>query len=111
MIKGIHAMFYTPQADELRAFFRDKLKLDYFDVHDGWLIFPIMGEIGCHPDEQVKHEISLYCDDIEATVAELKGRGVEFTQEVEDYGWGLGTFMVAPGGMNIQLYQPRYGKP
>ena len=32
MIKGVHAMFYAPNADELRAFIRDKLQLPYTDV-------------------------------------------------------------------------------
>jgi catechol 2,3-dioxygenase-like lactoylglutathione lyase family enzyme len=111
MITGIHAMFYSPQADELRLFFRDKLGLANFDAGDGWLIFPLPGEIGCHPDAATRQDISLYCDDIQATVDELKARGVEFTQEIEDHGYGLVTFFRAPGDLTIQLYQPRYGKP
>lgn len=110
MIKGVHAMFYSPQAEELRAFFRDKLGMGYSDVGEGWLIFrPPEGEIGFHPGDEVKHDISLYCDDIYATVAELKTRGVEFTQDVQDWGYGIGTYLVAPGNLVIQLYQPKYG--
>jgi catechol 2,3-dioxygenase-like lactoylglutathione lyase family enzyme len=109
MIKGIHAMFYTPQADELRAFFRDKLRMPHVDAGAGWLIFrPVEGEIGFHPGEENKHDISLYCDDIDLTVAELKARGVEFTQDVEDWGYGRGTYISAPGGLLIQLYEPTY---
>ena len=39
MIRGMHAMFYSSAAPELRAFLRDKLGLDGTDVGDGWLIF------------------------------------------------------------------------
>jgi catechol 2,3-dioxygenase-like lactoylglutathione lyase family enzyme len=109
MIKGVHAMFYTPEADELRAFFRDKLEMKFHDAGGGWLIFqPAESEIGCHPGESVKHEISLYCDDIQQTVADLKAKGVEFTQDIEDQGYGFITFMRAPGGVDIQLYQGKY---
>lgn len=102
-------MFYTPQADELRAFFRDKLGIGYFDAGGGWLIFtPPSGEIGCHPAETSKQDISLYCEDIEATVADLKAKGVEFTKGIEDQGWGRLTVLRAPGGFEIQLYQPSH---
>lgn len=103
-------MFYSPQAEDLRAFFRDKLALQSFDVGQGWLIFPLDGEVGFHPGEGVKHEISLFCDEIHSTVQELKERGVEFTQEVEDWGFGIGTFIAAPGGVTIQIYQPKYSR-
>ena len=102
-------MFYTPHADELRAFFRDKLGIKYFDAGEGWLIFtPPAGEVGCHPFETSKQDISFFCDDIHATVAELKSKGVEFKGGVEDQGWGLLTVMIAPGGFEIQLYQPKH---
>jgi hypothetical protein len=50
MIKEIHAMFYTSEADGLGAFLRDKLGLRWADVGEGWLIFESPeAEIGCHP--------------------------------------------------------------
>ena len=74
MIRGIHAMFYTSEAEALRAFIRDKLGFPFIDVGEGWLIFdPGEAEIGCHPDAgPTRQDISFYCDDIEATVADLK---------------------------------------
>jgi catechol 2,3-dioxygenase-like lactoylglutathione lyase family enzyme len=108
MIKGVHAMFYAPNADELRAFFRDKLGLPWTDVGDGWLIFDTEGEVGCHPADSSYHNITFYCDDVHKTMAELKARGVEFTQDVVDEGWGLVTQLRAPGGAEIGLYQPKY---
>ena len=53
MIRGVHAMFYTSQADELRAFLRDKLRFPFTDVGEGWLIFDLPeGDVGCHPIDQ-----------------------------------------------------------
>jgi hypothetical protein len=43
-------------------------------------------------------------------VAELKARGVEFTDGITDRGYGLVTFFKMPGGFQVQLYQPRYEK-
>jgi uncharacterized glyoxalase superfamily protein PhnB len=56
------------------------------------------------------HVISFYCDDIEATVAELTAKGVEFIMPVEDQGYGLVTFFKMPGEVTVQLYQPHYVK-
>jgi len=115
MITGIHAMFYTSEPEELRAFIRDKLGLRWADAGQGWLIFEAPGaEIGCHPEAPEKsrpagaHDISFYCKDVAAAVAELKSRGVEFTDEVTDQGFGLVTHFRMPGGVTAQLYEPRY---
>jgi catechol 2,3-dioxygenase-like lactoylglutathione lyase family enzyme len=117
MIRGVHTMFYSSEPERLRAFFRDMLGLPATDVGEGWLIFDLPeADLGCHPAGPSEGErsgtpsISFYCDDIKATVAELKGKGVEFTQEIEDHGYGLVTFVRAPGDFEIQLYQPKYGK-
>ncbi len=115
MIRGVHTMFYTAEAEALRAFLRDKLGLPATDVGEGWLIFDLPeAEMGCHPADPAKgapsgtHDISFYCDDIQQTVAELKARGVEFTQPVADHGYGLVTFFKVPGNFQVQLYQARY---
>jgi hypothetical protein len=105
MINGVHAMFHGPQPEELRSFFRDKLGLTCVDVGQGWLIFPIEGEAGFHSGERMQHEISLCCDDIYSTVEELVARGVEFEHAIEDFGLGIGTYIVAPGRVRIRLYQ------
>ena len=115
MIRGMHAMFYSSHADELRAFFRDKLGFRGSDVGDGWLIFDAPeADLGVHPSGSEAPsgtaDISFYCDDIARTVSELEARGVEFTGEVEDHGYGLVTHFKVPGGFSVQLYQPRYQK-
>ena len=115
MIRGLHAMFYSSQADELRAFFRDKLGFQGTDVGGGWLIFDQPeADLGVHPtDEGVPSgtaDISFYCDDIAETVRELRSRGVEFADEVQDHGYGLVTHFKVPGNFVVQLYQPKYLK-
>jgi hypothetical protein len=73
-------------------------------------------DMGCHPADTKDgatsgtHNISFYCDDLEKTVAELRGRGVEFTEPISDQGYGLVTHFKVPGGFSVQLYQPRYTK-
>jgi catechol 2,3-dioxygenase-like lactoylglutathione lyase family enzyme len=115
MIRGVHTMFYSSEPEALRAFLRDKLGFPFTDVGEGWLIFDLPdAEMGVHPADAEKgappgtHDISFYCDDIEKTVADLKGRGVDFTEGVADHGYGLVTHFKMPGGLNVQLYQPRY---
>ena len=82
MIKGVHTMFYSSEPEALRAFLRDKLGFPFTDVGEGWLIFDLPeADVGCHPSEAVDgarpgtHAISFYCDDVRATVGELRGRG------------------------------------
>ena len=113
---GVHAMFYSSKAEELRAFLRDKLDFRGTDVGGGWLIFDApSADMGVHPTEggdvpSGTADISFYCDDIRATVDELKRRGVAFTHEVEDHGYGWVTHFEAPGDFRIQLYQAKYRK-
>jgi catechol 2,3-dioxygenase-like lactoylglutathione lyase family enzyme len=109
MIKGVHTLFYTPKAEELRAFIRDKLGFPFTDVGDGWLIFDLPeADMACHPAEKVSHNISFYCDDIHATVTQLKARGVEFTAGISDQGYGWVTKFRMPGNLEVDLYQPKY---
>lgn len=116
MIRGMHAMFYSSQAKELREFFRDKLGWPGSDVGQGWLIFDAPeADLGVHPtadDEPPSGTpaISFYCDDVAATKRELEAKDVKFTQPIEDHGYGLVTFFRVPGEFEIQLYQPKYSK-
>jgi catechol 2,3-dioxygenase-like lactoylglutathione lyase family enzyme len=117
MIRGVHTMFYTSEPEKLRAFIRDKLGFPCSDVGEGWLIFDLPeADMGCHPSDTPDgepsgtHYISFYCDDIEQTVAELKARGVQFTGEVSDRGYGRVTRFRMPGDFEVELYEPRYVK-
>ena len=113
MITGAHAIVYSRDADADRAFFRDVLGFPSVDAGGGWLIFALPpAELAAHPaDAGGRHELYLMCDEIEATVAELKAKGVEFTAPVSDEGFGLLTSLKLPGGGELGLYEPRHPIP
>jgi hypothetical protein len=111
VIKGMHGLFYTPNAKEVRAFIRDKLGFVHNDVGEGWLIFDIPeADLGIHPSDKVSHSISFYCDDIHKTADELRSRGVEFSSGITEEEWGLVTHFRMPGNLEVELYQPKYQK-
>lgn len=117
MIRGVHTMFYSAEPAALRAFLRDKLGLPATDVGGGWLIFDLPeADMGCHPASDAEgetpgtHYVSFYCDDVRSTRAELSARGVEFTDDIADVGYGLATHFRMPGGVLVELYQPSYSK-
>ncbi len=97
------------QAEALRTFFRKNLGFHSTDVGGGWLIFDAPeADLGVHPTEGPEPpsgtaHVSFYCDNLEQTVAEMKQNGVEFTQPIEDHGYGLVTFFKVPGDFTVQL--------
>lgn len=115
MIRGVHGLFYSSEPEAARAFFRDVVKLPGCDIGQGWWIFDFAeGDLGIHPIEgggkPGEHSISFYCDDIHGTVSALKQRGVTFLRDVEDHGYGFVTYFSVPGGVTVQLYEPKYRK-
>jgi predicted enzyme related to lactoylglutathione lyase len=117
MIRGLHGLFYSSDAEATRAFLRDALKLPFTDVGGGWLIFDLPeSDLGVHPIDDSggpppnTHNVSFYCDDIHATVADLRSRGVAFKAEPADHGYGYVTHFTMPGGIEVQLYEPKYQK-
>jgi catechol 2,3-dioxygenase-like lactoylglutathione lyase family enzyme len=110
MITAVHTLIYADDADAARAFFRDILGWAHVDAHDGWLIFRTgPAELGVHPSGQggagQHHEITLMCDDIERTVAELEAKGVEFTRGIKDDGFGRTAVLRVPGAGDMLIYQ------
>ena len=106
-------VIYTRDAEADRAFFRDVLGWPHADAGHGWLVFQAPpAEVACHPtDGEPAHELMLMCDDLDATTAELAGRGVEFTRAVQEAAWGRVTGLRLPGGGDISLYEPRHPRP
>ena len=96
MITAMHALVYSDDAAATRAFFRDVLRWPFVSDDEGseasdWLIFRSgRSEVGVHPTSggdwstSRQHTISLLCDDLEATVAELRGRGAVIEGEPAD---------------------------
>ncbi len=113
VITGIHAIVFTSDAAADRAFFRDVLELPSVDAGDGWLIFALPpAELAAHPAEgDAHHELYLMCEDVRATVEELRGKGVEFTKEISDEGFGLMTALRLPSGGEFSIYEPRHPSP
>jgi predicted enzyme related to lactoylglutathione lyase len=114
-ITGTHMLFYTTEPEKLRAMLRDVFGWKHVDAGDGWLIFALPpAELGVHPaegptyDSGVRHQISLMCDDIRKTSAELKSKGVTVKGEPEDEGWGIRVTLALPGGCDVMLYEPRH---
>jgi hypothetical protein len=51
------------------------------------------------------------CDDVHATVEDLKAKGVEFTKKITNERWGLATALRLPGGGQLGLYEPTHPSP
>ncbi|TWP36822.1 VOC family protein [Leekyejoonella antrihumi] len=122
MITSVHTLVYSEDPEATRAFLRDVVGWNYTRDEKSapdWLIFKSgASEVGVHPrmggegaarwEQPVHHELSLMCDDIEVTVAELRDRGAEFSGEITDMGFGRGLSMRLPGAGTILVYQPQH---
>lgn len=133
MITAVHTLIYSDDPTATRAFLKDVLRWPFVaepgsgdegrgsggdsgsqDPAD-WLIFATgPSELGVHPTAsgdfrtERHHEIALVCDDIEATMSELTGRGAEFTSGPTDMGFGLAAMVQVPGADDILIYQPKH---
>lgn len=112
---GTHMLFYTTEPEALRAMLRDVFGFTHVDAGGGWLIFALPpAELGVHPAEGptfesgVRHQISFMCDDIHATIRDLKAKGVQVVGEPEDEGYGITVMLNLPGGCEVMLYEPRH---
>ena len=122
MITAVHTLVYAEDPEAARAFFRDVLGMPSADTGGGWLIFKTgPSEMGVHPTSweydgrtgstDQRYDLSLMCDDLEATMAELRDKGVEFEGELEQEPWGITTQLRIPGAGTMTLYQPTYDPP
>jgi hypothetical protein len=110
MINGSHVIFYAKDADKVRGFFKDVLKLGSVDAGRGWLIFALPpAEFAVHPtDDKPHYELYLMCDNIHDTMRDLQAKGAEFAHPVKEERWGLVTAIKLPGGGEMGLYEPRH---
>ncbi len=114
-ITGAHALLYTSEPEAVRAILRDVFGWKHVDAGDGWLIFALPpAELGVHPaegttfDSGVRHQLTLMCDDVNATIAELRDKGIDVRGEPEDEGYGITVTLALPGGLEMMLYEPRH---
>ncbi len=100
---------------------RDVLGWKYVveDWNNDWLIFKSgPSEMGVHPTHSVwegktydhprQHSIAIMCDDIDATVEELRAKGAQFRGPIEEREYGRVIMMMVPGADDMQLYQPTH---
>jgi catechol 2,3-dioxygenase-like lactoylglutathione lyase family enzyme len=110
VINGSHVILFSRDPEADRAFFADVLEQPHVDAGGGWLIFKLPpAELAMHPsDGTAGHELYFMCDDIEATMRDLRAKGVEFTQDISDERWGRLTRFRLPGGGEVGMYEPRH---
>lgn len=114
-INGVHVLLYSSEPEALRATLRDAFGWKHVDAGEGWLIFALPpAELGVHPAEgpthaaEVRHQFTLMCDDIQATLQELREKGIKVKGEPEDEGFGVTVTMLLPGQVEVLLYEPRH---
>lgn len=122
MITALHALIYAEDPETARAFFRDVFQVPGVDTGGGWLIFRTgPSELAVHPSAwqhegrsggtDQRYDVSLVCDDLEATMADLAARGAEFDGEVTQEPWGTTVLVKVPGAGPVLVYQPKYDPP
>lgn len=127
MIIAAHTLVYSNDPPATRAFFKDVLRWPFVndpgssgtrgvavDDPSNWLIFATgPSELEVHPTmpdgrESPHHTLSLICDDVQATVAELSARGARFRGQPEDRGYGICVEVEVPGSDDLQIYQAKH---
>ena len=110
MITGVHIILYSSEAQRVRELLRDILETRSVDAGGAWMIFAMPpAEVAVHPhDGPGYHEMYLMCDDLPATIRQLRRKGVEMEGEPTDHGWGIVTSIRLPGGDRLWLYEPKH---
>jgi predicted enzyme related to lactoylglutathione lyase len=112
VINGAHMIVFSPEAEKVRSFISDVLGLPSVDAGGGWPIFAMPpAELAVHPASEAKHELYLMCDDIAATLADLRSKGVDVVNDITDQGWGLLAAIAMPDGTELAIYEPRHPSP
>ncbi|WP_298133206.1 VOC family protein [Micropruina sp.] len=136
MLTALHAMIYSDDPAATRAFFAEVLRWPF--VSEGaegdsgvggagtggtdpaeWLIFRSgPSEVGVHPTSGVhrgrawtaprQHSMALMCDDLAATMVELRERGARFSGEAAELGFGRGVQLQVPGADDLLLYEAHH---
>ena len=114
-ITGAHVLLYTSEPEKVRDIMRDVFGWNHVDAGGGWLIFALPpAEIAVHPAEGQAfdaghgHQFTLMCDNLEATLDELRSRGIETSGKPQTERWGIHTLLNLPGDLKVMLYEPRH---
>ena len=112
LFSGAHVIIESSDAEADRAFIREVLGLESVDVGGGWLIFALPpSELAVHPGTNGSHQLYLMCSDLDATLAELRRKGVRIADEIHDERWGRLATMTLPGGGQLSIYEPKHPSP
>src|SRR3954453_23941224 len=114
VITAVHTLIYAHDPEAARAFFRDVLQLPGTDTGGGWLIFKTgPSELGVHPrsweyegatgSTDQHFDVSLMCDDLEPTMAQLAAKGAKFAGDINDEQWGRTVQLAVPGAGALTL--------
>jgi catechol 2,3-dioxygenase-like lactoylglutathione lyase family enzyme len=105
-ITGAHAILYTSEPDAVRAVFRDVLGYPNVDAGGGWLIFQLPpAELAMHPtDGAASQELSFMCDDLDATIAELRATGLDVS-DASPVASNRQAFVHDPAGNLVELHE------
>jgi predicted enzyme related to lactoylglutathione lyase len=111
MIESISAV-WLPVTDMDRAvtFYRDTLELDVVEQEGGWTEVTAGDQViglnrGESPQGSGGAVIAFAVTDIDATVAQLRDRGVEFRGEVSEHPWGKIAPFADPDGNVLQVIE------
>jgi hypothetical protein len=114
-ITGTHVLLYTSKPEAVRTLCRDVFGWKHVDAGEGWLIFALPpSELGVHPAEGpnfesgTRHQFTLMCDDLNATIRELQSKVIVVKGQPQDAGWGITVMLQLPGDLEVMLYEPRH---
>jgi predicted enzyme related to lactoylglutathione lyase len=114
MLTAVHNLIYADDPVAAREFFRDVLGYPTIDAGDGWLIFKLPPtELGVHPTAEGSApsgtmRMSLMCEDLAATLDQLRAKGVVVLGEPVNAGYGMVATLKVPGGVELDVYEPRH---
>jgi len=108
VITGIAVEIIHPDVEETYTFLRDKLGLPCFDAGGGFMVFePPKAILEAGQAGDTPFTLSFQCDDIDTTIADLEGRGVECKKPPRDEPWGRTSEFSLPNGRSVILYQSK----
>jgi hypothetical protein len=111
MISGAYVMIFSKDEAADRAFLRDVLEIPCIGDGEHWLTFRLPPtELGVHEhDRNDFHQIYFICDDLDATMAKLAGKGVTCS-EPKTAEWGRSISVPLPGGGSIGVYEAHHAR-
>jgi predicted enzyme related to lactoylglutathione lyase len=112
MIEAISAIWLpVSEMDRAVGFYRDSLGLEVTEHDSDWSEVTAGDQrIGLNANESPAGDggavIAFAVDDLDATVEDLKGKGVEFAGEISEHPWGRIAPFKDPDGNDLQVYAP-----